>query len=201
MGSLAFSCSGKIENFPDLADCRFFYHCGVSGVVQRHRCAESMVFSVKEDICVRLEHHGCPDLSTTEMSRSRLLRNTTQTTISTVATATSVFIGSTFSCRTLPPGRYANVDDGCKSFWICDETEYNKLQNCPAGFLFDNTAQACDQPVNVICSNQILQLAVTDPTTTSHTKPVSKNKAALVDGSFQCWGNSGFFADLRTDCR
>ncbi|XP_055338996.1 uncharacterized protein LOC129588681 [Paramacrobiotus metropolitanus] len=197
-------CAGRIGNFPDtVSGCRRFYRCLPNGQIEKHHCAEGMLFSIQQDICMTRDLVKCGNHTAQTVTGETTGFTVTTSPFGTFPPVIPTNNPQTF-CGQLPPGRYANLQDGCRSFWICDETGLDKVQSCPPGLLFDNTVQACDSPQNVDCTNRITNQPANDGETfirQNSIKPFVTSTMVPQISNFNCAGQGGFFADLQADCR
>ncbi|OQV21631.1 hypothetical protein BV898_04531 [Hypsibius exemplaris] len=193
-----FNCTGRSGSFPDLpSGCRFFHRCNPTGQAETHQCAGRLLFSPELDQCAEPDKVVCPNITDPILS----------TNWTPLFGEANKSLRAKFTCLGMPAGRYANVEENCRSFWICDETGQNKLQQCPNGTVFDNTVQACDDTPTVDCEKQFLlsfhdamaNVGMLTSRTTEGTTPIVIPK--LLKQEFSCGGKNGFFADVFNDCR
>lgn len=54
--------------------------------------------------------------------------------------------GKVMDCSNKPDGKYADVDNGCKSYYVCNGGLYYGHHYCPEGLVFDRSLQICTWP-------------------------------------------------------
>jgi len=54
-------------------------------------------------------------------------------------------------CSSLSDGKYADTNNGCKSYYTCVAGQFAGHNFCPANLLFNEQLQSCDWPKNSPC--------------------------------------------------